>query len=61
VRAFRNTHGIAVYREGEWAERGEVTLAEVAMLLNLSPMTVLRQIKAWIIPAKRYCKGARPG
>ena len=58
VRAFRNTHGIAVYREGEWVERGEVTLAEVAKLLNLSAMTVLRQINAGIIPAKQYCKGA---
>jgi DNA invertase Pin-like site-specific DNA recombinase len=58
VRAFRNTHGIAVYREGEWAERGEMTLTDVAKMLDLSPITVLRQIKAGIIPAKQYCKGA---
>ncbi len=25
VRSFRSHHGIAVYREGEWAERGEMT------------------------------------
>jgi DNA invertase Pin-like site-specific DNA recombinase len=58
VRAFRNTHGIAVYREGEWAERGEMTLTDLAKMLDVSPITVLRQIKAGIIPAKQYCKGA---
>jgi excisionase family DNA binding protein len=57
VRGFRNTHGIAVYREDEWAERGEVTLTEAAKMLHLSPMTVLRQIGAGIIPATQYCKG----
>lgn len=57
VRAFRNTHGIGVYREGEWAERDEITLTDVATMLDLSPITVLRQIKAGIIPAKQYCKG----
>ena len=58
VRAFRNTHGIAVYREGEWAERGEITLAEAASVLDLSPITVLRHIKAGLLPAKQHCKGA---
>ena len=58
VRSFRNTHGIAVYVDGEWAERGEVTLNEAARILNLSPMMVLRQIRAGIIPAEQYCKGA---
>ena len=58
VRSFRNTHGIAVYMDGEWAERGEVTLTEAARMLNLSPLTMLRQIRAGIIPAEQYCKGA---
>ena len=58
VRSFRNTHGIAVYADGEWAERGEVTLTEAARMLNLNPLTVLRQIHAGIIPAEQYCKGA---
>ncbi len=58
VRGFRNTHGIAVHVDGEWAERGEVTLPEAAKLLGLSPMTVLRQIRTGIIPAEQYCKGA---
>jgi DNA invertase Pin-like site-specific DNA recombinase len=58
VRSFRNTHSIAVYRDGEWAERGQVTLTEAATMLNLSPMTVLRQIRSGVIPAEQYCKGA---
>lgn len=58
VRSFRNTHGIAAYVEGEWAERGEVTLPEAARLLGCSPITVLRQIRAGLIPAEQYCKGA---
>jgi DNA invertase Pin-like site-specific DNA recombinase len=58
VRGFRNAHGIAVYVDGEWAERGEVTLTEAARTLDLSPMTMLRWIRAGIIPAEQYCKGA---
>ena len=57
VRGFRNTHGIAVHADGEWAERGEVTLPEAARLLGLSTMTVLRQIRTGIIPAEQYRKG----
>jgi excisionase family DNA binding protein len=48
----------AVYVDGEWAERGEVTLTEAARVLDLSPMTVLRWIRAGILPAGQYCKGA---
>lgn len=58
MRGFRNTHAIAVYVEGEWAKRGEITLSEVAKILNLSAITVLRKIRAGIIPARQYCKGA---
>jgi DNA invertase Pin-like site-specific DNA recombinase len=58
VRGFRNTHCIAVYVDGEWAERGEITLTEAAKMLDLSPLTVLRWIRAGIIPAEQYCKGA---
>ena len=36
----------------------EVTLTEAARMLDLSPMTVLRQLRAGIIPAEQYCKGA---
>jgi DNA invertase Pin-like site-specific DNA recombinase len=58
VRSFRNAHGIAVYREGEIAERGEVTLEQAADRLKVSTMTVLRLIAGGTIQASQACKGA---
>ncbi|MGB7673303.1 MAG: recombinase family protein [Pseudolabrys sp.] len=58
VRSFRNTHAIAVYVDGERAERGEIALREAAEMLNLSALTTLRKIHAGVIPATQYCKGA---
>ena len=51
VRGFRNRHEIAVYVEGEWAERGEITLSEAAKILGLSALATLRKIHAGVIPA----------
>ena len=58
VRSFRNTHAIAVYVDGERAERGEIALSEAAEMLNLSALATLRKIHAGVIPASQYCKGA---
>jgi len=58
LRSFRSSHGIAVYRQGERAERGELTLDEAAARLNVSKMTVLRLIHAGKINARQFCKGA---
>lgn len=58
VRSFRADHAIAAYREGERAERGELTLAEVAETLQVSTMTVLRLIRLDILPARQVCRGA---
>ena len=58
VRAFRSDHGIAVYREGERAERGELTLLEAAAVLGTCRMTVLRLIRAGTLKARQACKGA---
>lgn len=58
VCTFRNQHAIAVYREGERAERGELTLDEAAALLGVSPMTVLRSIRSGVIEGHHLCKGA---
>lgn len=58
VTSFRSSHGIAVYREGERAERGEISLREAAALLAISPMSVHRLIQAQILPAEQICKGA---
>ncbi len=58
VRAFRASRGIAVYREGERQERNELTLQEAADRLDVSKMTILRQIRRGLIPARQACKGA---
>jgi DNA invertase Pin-like site-specific DNA recombinase len=58
VRAFRNDHGIAVYRAHERRERGELTLEETAKTLDVSTMTVRRLIERKILPAQHACIGA---
>ena len=58
VRAFRNDHGIAVYCEGERAERGELNLLEAAAALGTCDMTVLRLIRKGTLQARQVCKGA---
>ncbi len=58
VCTFRNHRGIEVYREGERVERGELTLDETAVALNVSAMTVLRMIRRGVIAARQLCKGA---
>jgi excisionase family DNA binding protein len=58
VCTFRNKHDIAVYRDGERAERGELTLDEAAASLGVSPMTVLRMIRSGAIEGRHLCKGA---
>ncbi len=58
VRGFRNWHGIAVYQEGEMAQRGELTLEQTAERLKVSKMTVLRLIGSGTLQAWQVCKGA---
>jgi excisionase family DNA binding protein len=58
VRSFRCSHGIAVYKDGEREQRGEVTLEQAADLLATSKMTVLRMISAGTLNASQACKGA---
>ena len=58
VVTLRNQHGIDVYREGERAERGELTLAEAAERLGVSKMTVLRLIRDEVVAAHQCCRGA---
>jgi excisionase family DNA binding protein len=55
---LRKRLGVAVYREGERTERGEVTLSETAAALNISQMTALRMIRNGVLPAQQLCKGA---
>ena len=58
VRTFRSDHQIAVYRDGERADRGELSLEEAAAALATSKMTVLRLIRSGVIAARQICKGA---
>jgi excisionase family DNA binding protein len=58
VTVFRNDNHIAVYHDGERAERGEVVVREAAASLAVSKMTVIRLIKDGLLPAKQVCFGA---
>lgn len=58
VCAFRGTHGIAVYREGERLARGELTLEEAAKLLKTSTESVRRLIVQKVLVARQACTGA---
>jgi len=58
VRSFRTSHGIAVHKNGEREERGELTLEQAAVALATSKMTVLRMIGAGTLAASQACKGA---
>jgi hypothetical protein len=58
VCSFRSHHGIAVYRESEWAERGEITLQAAAQSMGVSVMTALRMIQHGIIKGRQLCRGA---
>jgi DNA invertase Pin-like site-specific DNA recombinase len=58
VNSLRHHRGIPPYRDGERAERGEVTLEGAAGVLNLSEATVRRLIQQKVLPASQYCKGA---
>src|SRR5438105_9899844 len=58
VCSFRSHHGIAVYRESEWAERGEITLEAAAQIIDVSVMTALRMVRRGIIKGRQLCRGA---
>jgi excisionase family DNA binding protein len=58
VCSLRNTNGIPVYRAGERAERGEVTLDEAADVLKVSRATAYRMVNSGALPAQQLCGGA---
>jgi DNA invertase Pin-like site-specific DNA recombinase len=58
VCSFRHHHDIAVYRDGEWAERGEISLEAAAQIMNVSVMTALRMIRRGSIKGRQLCRGA---
>src|SRR6266702_4530644 len=58
VRSFRKHHEIEVYRDGEWAERREITLEAAAQIIGVSKMTALRMIRRGDVKGRQVCKGA---
>jgi DNA invertase Pin-like site-specific DNA recombinase len=58
VCSFRSHYGIAVHRESEWAERGEITLEAAAQIMDVSVMTALRMARLGIIKGRQVCPGA---
>jgi hypothetical protein len=58
VCSFRSHYGIAVHRESEWAERGEITLEAAAQIIDVSVMTALRMARLGVIKGRQVCRGA---
>ena len=58
VCSLRHEHKIAPYREGERADRGEVTIDEAGAALAVSASTIRRMIGDGVLPAHQLCKGA---
>jgi excisionase family DNA binding protein len=56
--SLRNNHAISVYREGERQARDEMSVSEVAVVLGVTPTTVLRLIQQKQLPATQACVGA---
>jgi excisionase family DNA binding protein len=58
VCSLRNNHAIPVYREGERQARDEMSVSEVADLLNVTPTTIFRLIRLKQLPATQACSNA---
>ena len=58
VRGFRKHHDIAVYRDGEWTERGEITLDAAAEIIGVCKMTALRMLRRGDVKGRQVCAGA---
>jgi excisionase family DNA binding protein len=56
--SLRSHHAIAVYREGERRDRDEMSVSEVAVVLGVTPTTVLRMIRLKQLSATQACVGA---
>lgn len=58
VHGFRKHRDIAAYRDGEWAERGEITLEAAANIIGVCNMTALRMLRRGDIKGRQVCPGA---
>ena len=48
----------SLFRDGEWAERGEITLEAAAKLIGVCNMTALRMLRRGDIKGRQACAGA---
>src|SRR5713101_837708 len=55
---LRSRHGISIYCAGERQTRGEMSVSEAAVVLGVTPTTVLRLIRQKKLPATQACGGA---
>jgi DNA invertase Pin-like site-specific DNA recombinase len=55
---LRSHHGISIYCAGERQARGEMSVSEAAVVLSVTPTTVLRLIRLKQLPAKQACVSA---
>ena len=58
VHGFRKHRDIAAFRDGEWAERGEITLEATAKIIGVCNMTALRMLRRGDIKGRQVCPGA---
>ena len=58
VRGFRKHYEIEVYRDGEWTERGEITLDAAAEAIGVCKMTALRMLRRGDVKGRQVCPGA---
>src|SRR5271166_5918309 len=49
---------IVGHRDGEWAERGEITLEAAAKIIGVCNMTALRMLRRGDIKGRQVCPGA---
>jgi hypothetical protein len=58
VRGFRKTYEIEAFRDGEWTERGEITLQAAAQIIGVTSMTALRMLRRGDIKGRQVCQGS---
>ena len=58
IRSWRSDHNVAVYHEGERANRSELVLHEAAARLGIGKTSVVRLINSEVLAAHQVCPGA---
>ena len=61
VHGFRKHRDIAAYRDGEWADRGEITLEATAKIIGVCKMTALRMLRRGDIKGRQNLSGRAMG